>query len=64
MPKFYAEVAETLVWAVVLDVPHNIAADPVTLIDYIYENWGECEDKDIRHDGECEIVTLEPYSEK
>lgn len=64
MAKFYVEVDELLTWSMVIDVPDDIAADPVTLKDYIYENWGECEGKDLRGESDGEIVTLEPYSEK
>ena len=61
--KFHALITEGLTWSVVIDVPDELTTDMTRLQEYIYENWGEC-DKDIRHDGECEIVDLRPYSEK
>lgn len=65
MTKYYAEITESLTWSVTLDVPENIIEEGETAIrDYVYEHWGCCEDKDIRHDGECEIVTLQKDEEQ
>lgn len=58
MTKVYVEMSESLVWALEMEVPDNIAFDPVSLRDYIYENWGE-HDKDFRSESEPEIVTLQ-----
>lgn len=58
MAKVYAEISEGLVWAVYLDVPDEIADDPVAIKDYVYDNWGESE-KDMVGGIECEIVRLD-----